>query len=55
MIREQVNRAYLIAARRASEDPIFLPVFERMERIKAEFDAQDNALARARAALEQAE
>lgn len=54
MTREEVNRAYLIAARRASENPIFIPVFERVERIKAKFDAQDDALARARAALEAA-
>ncbi|WP_299933766.1 hypothetical protein [uncultured Pelagimonas sp.] len=54
MTQAEVDRAHKIAARRVLEDPSFLPVFERMEALKAKFAAQDNAIARARAALENA-
>lgn len=52
MTRADVDRAFRSSARLAAGDPRFVPVFERMERIKARHDAQDGAIARARAALE---
>lgn len=51
MTEERMEECYRQAAKLAVEDPAFIPVFERMEEIKADFEAEQAALERARAAL----
>jgi hypothetical protein len=47
MSLSKIDRAYKIATRMAVEDPRFIPVFERMEKIKAKQDDTAAALRRA--------
>lgn len=46
---EKLKAAYKKAAALVSEDPVYLPVFERIEREIALFEKQDDAIQRAKA------
>ena len=49
---EKLKAAYAKAAALVIEDPVYLPVFERIEREIALFEKQDDAIQRAKAIAE---